>query len=118
MNNESCRKAINWFDEQEIKISRKNIKDISRADLINALSLSSNGFLDLLKNVNQSKTSIQFMIQKLLTLSFDEGIDFLLEYPELLKVPLILDNHKLIIGYNVDEIRTFIPKQYRKIRLS
>jgi regulatory protein spx len=36
------------------------------------------------------------------------------ENPELLKTPLILEGNKLLVGYNKEQIRIFLPKIYRR----
>lgn len=114
----SCREAIRWFRERGIFISEKRIEYISKSDLMEALTLSNNGFQDLLKNRNITTPSLENKIQEILSLSFDEGVDCILRYPEVLKVPLIVGENKLVLGYNSEEIRVFIPKKHRIQKLS
>lgn len=111
--NGSCKKALQWFNEHEIEISPKKIHYISKTDLTHALSLSETGFYELLKQADRCEPSVEKAIHNILEMSFNDSITFILEHPEVLKVPLIIDEKKLIIGYNSETIRTFIPRNYR-----
>lgn len=95
-------------------ISEKRVEQITRADIIKALSITQNGFTDLLKNRNIATFPLDRKLQKIYSLSFNEGVNFILENPEVLKVPLILESNKLVIGYNSEEMRVFIPRGQRK----
>ena len=52
---------------------------------------------------------------------FGEGpcrlIHLIEENPSLLRRPIILDNKRMQIGFNEDEIRAFLPRSYRKQEL-
>lgn len=52
-------------------------------------------------------------MKKLYSLSFSEALNYLLLYPELLRTPIIFSENKLLVGFNSDEIRKFIPSVYR-----
>lgn len=113
VSNCSCRKAKRWFRANGIEIEEKRIDYISKKDLIYALSLSEKGFSDLLKRTTQCDAHMKEMIENIICMSFNDGVDLLLENPHLIKVPLMLDKHKLVIGYNSEEIRVFVPSQHR-----
>ncbi|WP_081165175.1 ArsC/Spx/MgsR family protein [Lactococcus garvieae] len=118
LSNISCRKAINWFHEKEIPIAEKNISDISKSDLIHTLRLSENGFLDLLRRPAQCKDFMKSMIEDVLEMSFNDSVKFILSHPEILRLPLIIDKNKYIVGYNTEKIRIFISRAYRNTRLN
>ncbi|MFK4881504.1 MULTISPECIES: ArsC/Spx/MgsR family protein [Lactococcus] len=50
-------------------------------------------------------------------LSFSEALDFLISHPHLFQTPIITNDHTPLIGYNENEIRKFLPKEYRRYRL-
>lgn len=54
-------------------------------------------------------------ITELYSLSFNEALFYLMLQPYLLRTPIIISSNKLPIGYNADEIRKFIPREYRNI---
>lgn len=114
-NSKSCRKARHWFREHHINVDEKRIRCISREDLLSALRLSERGFRDLLKRSEHCDERLSALIEHTMNLTFLEAVDFTLENPDVLKVPLILDENKLVIGYNTETIRVFIPQSYRNI---
>lgn len=117
MSNSSCRKAIQWFEVHDIAVRGQKIRYLTKEDLLLALELSNNGFSDLLKEPTRCNTKIKRMVDVALSLSFGEAVNYILANTEVLKVPLILDGKKLIIGYNLETIRVFIPKAYRMIEI-
>lgn len=112
----SCRQTAEWFKEHQITVYARRIEHISKTDLIHALTLSEQGFYDVLKRQSMVTTLLQKKIKEALTLSFNDSIDYILKHPEILKVPLILDEQKLVLGYNAENMRTFIPRNYRGIK--
>lgn len=41
--------------------------------------------------------------------------DFIIENPSVLKRPIIVDESRLQVGYNEEEIRIFIPRRLREM---
>ena len=50
-------------------------------------------------------------------LTINELLDLVTEFPNLLRRPIITDSKHLQIGFNEDEIRAFLPRDYRKQEL-
>ena len=46
-------------------------------------------------------------------MSLNDLIDFIYKNPSCLKRPIIVDDKKIQVGYNSEEIRTFIPRARR-----
>lgn len=46
-------------------------------------------------------------------MTISELCSFVLANPTVLKRPIIVDDHRLQVGYNEEEIRTFIPRAKR-----
>ena len=82
---QSCRKVIAWLKEHNLSFIEKNI-------------FSS----DLHAN------KIDFDNMKM-----DELIAFIKANPSILKRPILMDEHRFQVGYNEEEIRTFIPRHQR-----
>ncbi|WP_061412387.1 ArsC/Spx/MgsR family protein [Lactococcus sp. DD01] len=114
----SSIQALSWFENREIEVHKKKIKNICKTDLIHCLSLSSDGFLTILKNPNKARSEYLEQLKSLDKLNFDQAVEFILEHSHLLRVPLILDDNKLLVGYNQEEIRTFLSTEYRFVELS
>ncbi|MFK4881503.1 ArsC/Spx/MgsR family protein [Lactococcus petauri] len=95
-----------------MEAERKRVDSITSRELIHILSLTDNGFYDILKK-SGSKTDTDTDLRKhsIQLMRFNEGVNYILENTDLLRSPIIFDEKKLIIGYNSDEIRVFLPKR-------
>ena len=108
----SCRKVKKWFKEQEIPYVEKNIfaATLNENDLKEMLIKSENGTEDIIstksKVVKESGVDLDKMTIK-------ELIEFIRQNPSVLKRPIMVDDNKIQVGYNADEIRTFIPHARR-----
>lgn len=115
LRNSSSIKAIEWFKSMNIEISIKKIQTIPREELLHALYLSDHGFIDVLKGKGKDGSNIEKLKTEVLKMNFSHALDFVLVHTELLKVPIILDENKLMIGFNSEEIRQFILRTHRRI---
>ncbi len=108
----SCRKAKKWFDQYKIQYSEKNIFSIklSKDDIFRMLANSENGFEDII-----STRSKIFKEKKLdpESMSVQALVDFIIEYPSVLKRPIIINESELQVGYNNEDITIFLPKELR-----
>lgn len=110
----SCRKAKKWFDQYKIPYSEKNIFSIklSKEDIFRMLANSENGFDDII-----STRSKVFKEKKLDSdnMSVQELIEFIIDYPSVLKRPIIINENELQVGYNNEDITIFLPKELRNL---
>ena len=108
----SCRKAKKWFDQYSIPYSEKNIFSIklSKDDIFKMLANSENGFDDII-----STRSKVFKEKRLDpdNMSVAELISFIIDYPSVLKRPIIINESELQVGYNNEDITIFLPKVLR-----
>ena len=81
----SCRKAKAWLEENQIDYTEKNI-------------VSNSMTVDELKSI--------------LRLT-EEGATEIIEHPLMLRRPIMLDEKRLQIGFNDEEIRKFLPRSVR-----
>ncbi len=108
----SCRKAKKWFDQYKIPYSEKNIFSIklSKEDIYRMLANSENGFDDII-----STRSKIFKEKKLEpeNMSVQALVNFIIDYPSVLKRPIIINERELQVGYNNEDITIFLPKELR-----
>ena len=108
----SCRKAKKWFDQYKIPYSEKNIFSIklSKEDIYKMLANSENGFDDII-----STRSKIFKEKKLEpeNMSVQALVNFIIDYPSVLKRPIIINDRELQVGYNNEDITIFLPKELR-----
>lgn len=108
----SCRKAKEFFKKEEIPYQEKNIfvTMLNDDELKDMLVKSENGTEDIIstrsKIIKEQKKDINNM-------SIKELISFIRENPSVLKRPIMVDDKKIQVGYNPEEIRVFIPHEKR-----
>ncbi len=109
----SCRKAIKWFKEHNIEYKEVNFFNtpITRADILNMLENSEDGFEDIIST--RSKVFVESNLN-IEDMKFNELVDFIIKHPSVLKRPIIVDDNKIQVGYNDEEIRVFIPREVRR----
>lgn len=113
----SSRRAFSWFEKYNINVQKQQISKMTRNDLVKILKHSDEGLIDIVKRPGKSSMEVKEALRYMEYLSFNEALDFLLTHPYVLQTPIIIDDHSLLIGYNEDEIRKFLPKAYRRHHL-
>ncbi len=110
----SCRKAKKWFEEHRIEYREKNIFNIklTRDDIFLMLKNTENGFEDIISTRSKVFQEQNLDIDEM---SMSGLTNFIIDNPSVLRRPIIIEDAKLQVGYNEDEIRTFIPKRLREI---
>ena len=113
----SCRKVRKWFDDHKIPYEAVNIFSdaLKKDDIKEAITKSENGTDDIISRRSKifQETDVDFD-----DLTVSELIDFVMANPSVLKRPIIIDDHRLQVGYNAEEIRTFIPRALRAAHAS
>lgn len=113
----SCRKVKKWFNEQKIPYVEKNIfaATLNENELKEILIKSENGTEDIIstrsKIVKESGVDLENMTIK-------ELITFIKDNPSILKRPIMVDDNKIQVGYNPEEITVFIPQARRLAELA
>ena len=108
----SCRKVKKWFQDQKIPFVEKNIfaATLNEKELKEILMKSENGTEDIIssrsKIVKESGVDLESMTIK-------ELIEFIRVNPSVLKRPIMVDDNKIQVGYNPEDIRVFIPRARR-----
>ena len=50
-------------------------------------------------------------------LSLKQAVDLLAEKPAILRRPIIVDERRLLFGFNQDSVRVFLPREVRRQKL-
>lgn len=109
----SCRKAKKWLEEHNIPYREINIFNtkLTKADIIRILDKTENGFDDIIstrsKIISQNNIDINEM-------KMNELLEFIIENPSILRRPIIVDRKRLQVGYNDEEIRSFLSREERE----
>ncbi|MFK4898929.1 ArsC/Spx/MgsR family protein [Lactococcus petauri] len=113
----SSKQAFSWFEKYNIDVQKQNISKITKRDLYKLLQISDGGLKDITKRQEKSGDKVKKALSYMELLSFNEALNFLLSHPYVLQSPIIMDEYNYLIGYNEDEIRIFLPKEYRRCRI-
>ena len=112
----SCRKARAWLEENNIPYTERNIfsEPLSRIEIKEILKMTEEGTEEI---VSTRSKAFQEMNVDLDDLPLNNLFTLIQENPGLLRRPIILDDKRLQVGYNEDEIRRFLPREVRAIEL-
>jgi regulatory protein spx len=112
----SCRKAKAWLKEHQIDHKERNIfaEPLNAEELKSLLKLTDNGTEDLISQRSKvfQKLDIDFD-----DLSMTQLLKLVQEHPSLLRRPMIADEKRLLIGFNEEEIRVFLPRELKKMEM-
>ena len=104
----SCKKVIDYFNKEEIPYVQKDIFSsvLKESELKDILIKSENGTDDIIskrsKIIKETKVDIE-------QLTISQLIRFIQENPSILKRPIIVDDHRIQVGYNEEDIGSFLP---------
>lgn len=114
----SSRKAELWLNRHKIKHNIRNINKnpLSKDEIIKLVSFCDNGFFDLISKKSETFTQVNKKYH-FENLTFSEAVSVIYCNQKLLRKPIIFDDKNILIGYNDDLIRTFIPRSNRNIKL-
>ena len=112
----SCRKARTWLQEHEIPYVERNIfsEPLNIDELKAILQMTEDGTEEIIST--RSKV-FQKLNMDLDELSLKELLDLVKENPGLLRRPIMIDEKRLQVGFNEDEIRRFLPRDVRQYEL-
>jgi len=113
----SCRKAKSWLEEHELENEKKNIfhDPLTKDEIKEILMLTDEGTEEIISYRSQAYKNLDVDFD---TLSMSELLDLFIEEPSLIRRPIIMDDRRLQIGYNEEEIRMFLPKRVRQLELA
>ncbi|WP_086314163.1 regulatory protein Spx [Enterococcus sp. 7F3_DIV0205] len=113
----SCRKARRWLIDHDIPFEEKNFgtTPITLDELKNILILTEEGTEDIISIRSKVFQKLDTDINEL---PLHALLELVKENPGLLRRPIMIDEKRLQIGFNEDEIRCFLPRDVRKRELS
>lgn len=112
----SCRKAKSWLEEHDIAYTERNIfsEPLSIEEIKEILRMTEDGTDEIIST--RSKT-FQKLDVNLDTMPLQDLFELIKANPGLLRRPIIIDEKRLQVGYNEDEIRRFLPRRVRTYQL-
>ena len=110
----SCRKAKKWLDDHMIKYVERTLftQPLTEDEIDYMLVNAENGFDDIISTRSKVFKEQNLDIEDML---MSELKSFIIDNPSVLKRPIIVDDSRLQVGYNEEEIRVFIPRRLREL---
>lgn len=112
----SCRKAKAWLVDHDIPFKERNIfaNPLTKTEILQVLRMTENGTEEIISTRSRTFQNLKVDLDDL---SLDELLDLVENNPSLLRRPIIMDDRRLQVGYNEDEIRRFLPRSVRRLEL-
>ncbi|MBR7554554.1 transcriptional regulator SpxA [Allobacillus sp. GCM10007491] len=112
----SCRKARAWLEEHEIPYTERNIfsENLSEDEIKQILRMTEDGTDEIISTRSKVFQTLDVGLDQL---PLKKLIKLIQDNPGLLRRPIILDDKRLQVGYNEDEIRRFLPRKVRSFQL-
>jgi regulatory protein spx len=112
----SCRKARAWLDEHEIPYEERNIfsEPLTVAEIKEIFRMTEDGTDEIISTRSKAFQELDINLE---TMPLQQLFQLISDNPGLLRRPIILDEKRLQVGYNEDEIRRFLPRKVRTFQL-
>ncbi|MBM7620621.1 transcriptional regulator SpxA [Bacillus haimaensis] len=112
----SCRKAKNWLEEHNIPYTERNIfsESLSIDEIKEILRMTEDGTDEIISTRSKIFQKLNINVE---AMPLQELYSVIKEHPGLLRRPIIIDEKRLQVGYNEDEIRRFLPRKVRTFQL-
>ena len=113
----SCRKAKQWLEKHNIPYKERNIiaDPLSRDEIVHILRMTEEGTEEIVSTRSKAFQELNIDLDEI---SMNELIDLIEKNPSLLRRPIILDDRRMQVGYNEDEIRRFLPRSVRRSEMA
>ena len=112
----SCRKAKDWLIKNDIPFKERNIynEPLSLAEIKNIMRLTDEGTEEIISKRSKTYQELKIDVNQL---TLKELYELIQKYPSILKRPIMVDEKRLQVGYDEDEIRKFLPRKVREYEL-
>ncbi|MEQ6375502.1 transcriptional regulator SpxA [Bacillaceae bacterium S4-13-56] len=112
----SCRKAKSWLEEHNIPYQERNIfsEPLTIDEIKEILRMTEDGTDEVISTRSKVFQKLNLNIDQM---PMQDLFELIRDNPGLLRRPIILDEKRLQVGYNEDEIRRFLPRTVRTYQL-
>jgi regulatory protein spx len=112
----SCRKARAWLEEHEIPYVERNIfsEPLSIDEIKQILRMTEDGTDEIISTRSKVFQKLNVNVE---SMPLQDLYLLINVHPGLLRRPIIIDEKRLQVGYNEDEIRRFLPRKVRSFQL-
>jgi regulatory protein spx len=106
----SCRKARAWLEEHGIEYTERNIltEPLTADEIKSILRLTEDGTEEIISKNSNTYKELNVDID---SLPLNQLYQLIMENPKILRRPIMLDEKRIQVGYNDEEIRSFLPRK-------
>ncbi|WP_425283790.1 transcriptional regulator SpxA [Mesobacillus persicus] len=108
----SCRKAKAWLEDNHIEFIERDIlsEPLTKEEIKSILLLTEDGTDEIISTKSKTFQELNINID---SLPMHELYKIIISNPKMLRRPIIQDEKRLLVGYNEEEIRSFLPRSLR-----
>lgn len=112
----SCRKAKAWLEEYDIPYMERNIfsQPLTINEIKAIMRMTEDGTEEIISTRSKAFQELNVDLEEL---SLKELYELIQEQPGILRRPIMIDEKRIQVGYNADEIRRFLPREVRALEL-
>lgn len=112
----SSRKAKDWLTKHHLPFIERNInkKPLTIDEIKEILYLTDDGTDDI---ISKRSKAFQHLDVDIENTSLQQLMELIHENPKLIRLPIIMDEKRLQVGFNEEEISQFLPREFRKNQL-
>ncbi|KKI93622.1 ArsR family transcriptional regulator [Bacillus sp. SA1-12] len=112
----SCRKAKAWLEEHDIAYIERNIfsEPLTIQEIKEILRMTEDGTDEIISTRSKIFQKLNINLE---SMPLQDLYNLIQDNPGLLRRPIIIDEKRLQVGYNEDEIRRFLPRRVRTYQL-
>ncbi|MHA3225868.1 transcriptional regulator SpxA [Globicatella sulfidifaciens] len=113
----SCRKARAWLEDNNIPYQERNIftEPLTLNEIKAILRMTEEGTEDIVSTRSKAYAELNIDISEM---PLNDFFDLVQKEPGLLRRPIMIDEKRLQVGFNEDEIRRFLPREVRALELA
>lgn len=114
----SCRKARQWLEQNNIPYQERNMfaRSLSMEEFKQILERTEVGTEEIISVRSKVFQELELDLE-IESLSLRELHEIVEQHPTIVRRPILIDDKRLQVGFNDDEIRRFLPRSVRTSEL-
>ncbi|OES44375.1 Spx/MgsR family RNA polymerase-binding regulatory protein [Domibacillus iocasae] len=106
----SCRKTKKWLSSHSVDVQERHLfrETPTKQELLKLLSMSSEGLDELLATRSSTFKSLNMDVDDM---PLSAVIDLIIQEPKLLRRPILTDGETIVVGYNLEKLRSLTKKK-------
>lgn len=112
------RRAMQWMKDHRVQFTEQRLdqEPLTIAQLKGILLLTDDGTDDIISKRSLAYKGLLKQGLQMDDMTITELRDLIEQNPRMLRFPIIVDQHKLMVGFDEDRVRVFLPRMQRMAR--